>query len=312
MALICSLAGEVTYLVSLEYLKSRVASKDSSSTSSHTFCHCDDSAFSGHHWASASSAVVADAGTTLGVVPIALVVGRQMTAGFGMAAANPYRSGFGTAKQVWRLYQPPAPTAGGLTMLSTARHWVRGMGYGVRGLYQGTSAAMMRVPFTGLWWGTYTKSKELLYVSTSPLLQRYYDQQQAKTTSSGRRMSWILSPTDNPVLNAAASMIASVVTAMTMNPIAVIQIRLQSSPAATTAVRAVEAGTSQPAAVASRRAGLTSVVKVLYQQEGIRGFFKGVTMNSCVAVMDGVVFAVIFELTKLGSDHSFLSALREG
>eukprot|EP00796_Vickermania_ingenoplastis_P012608 gene12608-8644_t len=332
------------------------------------------SEYYGHHWASAAGAMVADAVTTIFVTPIAVVVGRQMTSGVGLAAKNPYRSISGTVKVLWSLHQPKAEerirriaikqgalqageqeavSAAAAASYRQAVHPVRRgfwwTVYGLRGMYQGASAAMLRVPSSGVWWGTYTASKEGLYTACAPTLDRWnedsmrcHEQGQQDVQEERKavwKQNWLLSATDNPLLNALASAIASTITTILVNPVAVIQIRLQSLPASVVAasheahmqkkehqhmLKSGTAGESNPFAPGSgsgkrplhrlyrpRRNSFMGVAADVYHKEGVRGFFKGTTTNVSIAILDGVVFAIMFEITKLGSDFGFMSEVKK-
>ncbi|KPA78587.1 putative mitochondrial mitochondrial carrier protein (MCP14) [Leptomonas pyrrhocoris] len=365
-ALLCNLAGETSYLFTLEAIKEYVTSSTSSgsgnstshtdgarssSTSSSSTQELKSEAPSTFATSSSSAAVGAMCGDLVALLlvsPLVIVCNRQMTAGYSMAASNRYMTIPRTLIAVWGLYQhgtPPASAAAGAgaTQATPAPANSISRLYRIRrgfcGLYQGLSAGLLRIPSSGCWWGIYTKSKEAIYTVAAPTLSRWEQEHLertaagAATTSDGAaplappasfwQQNWLLSPTDNPLLNALAGVAASVCTTLVFNPIAVIQTRQQSLPPhfwTESAQRANAEGAAGAAASASasasphHRSWKTSlpfrrvyhVANDLVRKEGLRGFFKGAPANISVAVMDGVVFTLLFEFTKLGSDVQFL------
>lgn len=346
-ALLCNLVGETSYLFTLEAIKEYVANPkareagEGAMSSSAALSGLPDSDVNALFTASSSSAAVGamcgDFVALLLVTPLVIVCNRQMTAGYGMAASNTYTTIPRTLRSVWGMYQDPgqhslkqaASSAMGSSssqpQLSSSLSRVT---RGFSGLYQGLSAGLLRIPSSGCWWGLYTKSKEAVYTVAAPTLARWEQEQLEKSAAAAEmngdrsgsssssatpppsfwQQNWCLSPTDNPLLNALAGILASVSTTLIFNPIAVIQTRQQSLPphfwveqAATTAAAPVRTWkTSLP----FRR--VFHVANDLVRKEGLRGFFKGAPANISVAVMDGIIFTLLFEFTKLGSDVQFL------
>lgn len=325
-ALCSSLLGEITYLVSLETTKKWIVQEDKMLRSERALASSNiEDEFFGHHWAYAGGAMVADTLTLFVVTPIAVVVGRQMTAGVGLAADNPYRSVGGTMKHLWHLHQPRGAFAQSSRQSSAVtsfrwwslkwehspRHKFWRSAYGLRGLYQGTSAALLRVPSTGVWWGTYTAAKESLYATCSPTFTRWQEEAYAKSSRDPWVGKWLFSPADNLLLNGLASAVASVITTFLVNPVAVIQIRLQSLPTLKGSDVKKYARTASTRLPRVPQRTFSGIALEIWRREGIYGFFKGTTANIGISVFDGVVFGIIFELTKLGSDYRFLADLKE-
>lgn len=324
-ALLCNLAGETSYLFTLEAMKEYVArpksrardedagttlisSSSSTSSPSQVLDRDAGTIFAASSSSAAIGAMCGDLVALLLVSPLVIVCNRQMTAGYSMAASNSYRTIPQTFKAVWGLYQQE-PTRQ-VSRLDRVRR-------GFSGLYQGLSAGLLRIPSSGCWWGLYTKSKEAIYTVAAPTLARWEQERPERSTAAAAapsqptslwQQNWLLSPTDNPLLNAMAGILASVCTTLLFNPIAVIQTRQQSLPPHFWREASVTG------AVAPQRIWKTSlpfrrvyhVAQDLIRKEGLRGFFKGAPANISVAVMDGVIFALLFEFTKLGSDVQFL------
>jgi hypothetical protein len=348
-ALLCNLAGETSYLFTLEAMKEYVArpkSRESGtegsastvlSSSSVDAPGTSEEAASTFVASSSSAAVGAMCGDLVALLlvsPLVIVCNRQMTAGYSMAASNRYMNICQTLLAVWGLYQQQprqvlssaSPTASASTALSGVKPPVAGFSVsrlgrvrrGFSGLYQGLSAGLLRIPSSGCWWGLYTKSKEAIYTVAAPTLSQWEQEHldtlaaspaaTAASPASFWRQNWLLSPTDNPLLNAIAGILASVCTTLLFNPIAVIQTRQQSLPPHFWSTA------SPHGAATHRRTWKTSlpfrrvyhVANDLVRKEGLRGFFKGAPANISVAVMDGIIFTLLFEFTKLGSDVQFL------
>jgi hypothetical protein len=100
--------------------------------------------------------------------------------------------------------------------------------------------------------------------------------------------NWLLSPHDNPVINGLAGVAASTVTTTVYNPVMVVRTRLQTAQASAGGI--------------SSRVRIGSICSELLRGEGWRGFFKGTTVNVGIAVVDGLLFAFLYEFTKLSSD----------
>lgn len=364
-ALISNLVGEVSYLFTLETLKeylgggganrgrnptaadttaadaptavlvtslestSEVASKTAGAAEAPAVRSED---FVAHSTSAAAGAMVGDLVALLLVTPTVVLCNRQMTAGYGMAADNVYRSLPQTFREVWGAYQDPAAAAARAkaAFMSTEKAfslaWWRN---GFLGIYQGTSAGLLRIPSSGCWWALYTKAKEAVYRVAAPTLthleeRRLHELAEApEAASSIWRKNWFLSPTDNPLLNAVAGIFASVCTTVLFNPMAVVQTRQQSLPPEFWAAQKMKHAHKHSATeLAARSAALSYRVKKvlpfqkvytvaadLVRTEGPMAFFKGALANVGVAVMDGVIFSLLFEMSKLGSDTQFLEQL---
>ncbi|CAJ1988045.1 Mitochondrial carrier protein / MCP14 [Leishmania donovani] len=312
-ALLCNLLGETSYLFTLEAVKEYVEAASPKRA---------ENVFAASSYSAAVGAMCGDLVALLLVSPLVIVCNRQMTAGYSMASTNSYTNVPQTFRTVWGLYQKKEVAAGRVWPGERVR-------CGLSGVYQGLSAGLLRIPSSGCWWGLYTKSKEALYVVAAPKLavweQEYRDAAAAASDTKSVplwRQNWLLSPTDNPLLNAVASIIASVCTTLLFNPIAVIQTRQQALPPGLweeqTMVAAGGGGAASSLSPTVRKQTWKSslpfrrvyrVANDLARKEGVRGFFKGSLANMSVAVLDGIFFTLLFEFTKLGSDMQFLEKL---
>ncbi|CBZ25608.1 conserved hypothetical protein [Leishmania mexicana MHOM/GT/2001/U1103] len=307
-ALLCNLLGETSYLFTLEAMKEYVEAASPK--------HAEGNIFAASSYSAAVGAMCGDLVALLLVSPLVIVCNRQMTAGYSMASTNSYMSVPQTFRTVWGLYQKKAVSPGRVWPGERVR-------CGLSGVYQGLSAGLLRIPSSGCWWGLYTKSKEALYVVAAPKLavweQEYRDATAAASDTKSVPLwqrNWLLSPTDNPLLNAVASIIASVWTTLLFNPIAVIQTRQQALPPGLWEERTMAAagGGGATSSLSPRARKQTwkpfrrvyRVANDLARKEGMRAFFKGSLANMSVAVLDGIFFTLLFEFTKLGSDMQFL------
>lgn len=331
-ALLCNLLGETSYLFTLEAMKEYVEHTRGSNAASvehadgataattaagrGSSAYAEENIFAASSYSAALGAMCGDLVALLLVSPLVIVCNRQMTAGYSMASANAYSTVPQTLRNVWGLHQKkPASAAGTAAVAAAAPPPVRRVERvrrGFSGLYQGLSAGLLRIPSSGCWWGMYTKSKEALYTVAAPTLAAW-EQESREASAAAKPQSmwqhnWLLSPTDNPLLNALAGIAASTCTTLLFNPIAVIQTRQQALPPRFWEERALGS------AVARKRTWRSSlpfrrvyhVANDLVRKEGVRGFFKGAPANVSVAVLDGVIFTLLFEFTKLGSDMHFL------
>ncbi|KEG13299.1 mitochondrial carrier protein [Trypanosoma grayi] len=285
-ATVGNLIGEVVYLLTMESVKEELEGGSPALGKDLGKGH----EFNANSHAAAVGGMAGDAAALLLITPFAVVCNRQMTAGYGMTASNVYRSAWATAREVCGFYQQPGGSF-------TRRVWG-----GLRGLYAGLSPGIVLLPASGMWWALYSETKSVLYRLTDPILSRW-ELERRKSDSQQKqqplwKQNWLLSPTDNPVLNAMAGTVASAATTVVFNPIDVLHTRLQALP---------------PGIFSTTKsvpfARVRHIVNDLIHTEGWRGFFKGTTANTCVAVMNGVVFSLLFELTKLGSDRDFLRQL---
>ncbi|KAG5507636.1 hypothetical protein JKF63_06585 [Porcisia hertigi] len=341
-ALLCNLLGETSYLFTLEAMKEYVAQTTGNGTRPPPLVptstastngtsppkHVEENIFAASSYSAAVGAMCGDLVALLLVSPLVVVCNRQMTAGYSMASTNSYTNVPQTFRTVWGLHQYKTKEAKPISHGDRVR-------CGLRGVYQGLSAGLLRIPSSGCWWGLYTKSKEALYVVAAPTLSGWKQEHQdaaavtdpSTSTASGTqppslwRQNWLLSSTDNPLLNAVASIIASVCTTLLFNPIAVIQTRQQALPPhlwdewRMATVGGSGATSSSPTVHKQTWRSLLPFRRVyhvandLARKEGMRGFFKGAPANVTVAVLDGIIFTFLFEFTKLGSDTQFLEKL---
>ncbi|RNF11271.1 putative mitochondrial carrier protein [Trypanosoma rangeli] len=284
VALFGNLLGEVTYLHTLELVREHLESSPSLLENTDSL---QGREFTASSHAAAAGGVAGSLAALLIATPMSVVCNRQMTSGYGMSFRNTYRSAWATGWEVCQLHQQP----------NTSR--LRRGGDALRGLYAGLLPGVAALPESAMWWGLYSKMKVVLYTLFEPALSRW--EREKETNDSPRplwRQNWLLSPTDNPALNAMAGMCASAVTTLVFNPFDVLHTRLQALP--------VEKNSKAERVPFGR---VYHIVNNLIRREGWRGLFKGTAANVSVCVLDGVFFSLLFELTKLGSDRGFLSQL---
>ncbi|RNF14331.1 putative mitochondrial carrier protein [Trypanosoma conorhini] len=284
VAFVGNLVGEVAYLHTLELVREHLETPPSLPEGDASWQGRD---FTASSHAAAAGGVAGSLAALLIATPMSVVCNRQMTSGYGMSARNMYGSAWATGREVCRLHQQPNTTL------------LRRGGDALRGLYAGLLPGIAALPESAMWWGLYSKMKVVLYTLFEPTLSRWERERGANDASQPLwRQNWLLSPTDNPALNAMAGMCASAITTMVFNPLDVLHTRLQALP--------VEKCSRAESVPFGR---VYYIVNNLLRREGWRGLFKGTAANVSVCVLDGVFFSLLFELTKLGSDREFLSQL---
>ena len=265
VALLGNVMGEISYLWTLEAVREELR---------HSSALVDSR--------DVVAGVAGDCVAVLLCTPLGVVFSRQVTAGYGMTTANHYRPAASTFAECWELNQSSS-SAGVTRSLRVQR--------GLRGIYAGVSAGAAMIPASGVWWGLYGQVKHLFYALAAPILRDPAHQSTADGRVSLVSTNWLLSSTDNPAINGAAGVVASVLTTMLYNPVMVVRTRLQTLP-----VVALAEGVK-------RRRRVHEICSSLVKEEGYRGFFKGSTVNVGVAVLDGLMFSFLYELTKLSSDR---------
>jgi hypothetical protein len=239
------------------------------------------------HYASAIAGMCGDLASIALTTPLSIVCDRQLTARFGMASGNQYESSLQTFKTVYR-----GPAAPGSRVSVT-----KGLG----NLYAGAPASLAMLPAAGVWWTSYTEAKVRLYQYCGPWFSQNF-QLSAKNSAqkSGVEVTqehtgvlaladtnWLRSSTDNPIINGVAGVFASGLTTFVFTPLAVVRTRLQIS-------------TPDPK---NKQFRITQVIRKLFREEGIRGFYRGTLTNISIAVLDGWAFSTLYEINKLGSDR---------
>ena len=102
-------------------------------------------------------------------------------------------------------------------------------------------------------------------------------------TSSSSYFASISSSRDNPLINGASGVAASVMTTFLFNPFNVVRTRMQSS--------------------SSGQSGL-AVARSMMKNEGPRSFMKGVVVSASSAALEGSLLSSVYEYTKWLSDHT--------
>lgn len=284
VAVVGNVIGEISCLWTVEAVKQSLTSKPGS---------CDEGTSGSSKRSSALAVSVAGASGDLVAIaittPLCIVCDRQLTAGFGLARSNSYASASQTLRSL--VHQQSRLAA-------------------FKSLYAGAPASVAMLPAAGVWWSSYSEAKYLLYAWLGPsfanLRGTYFDSDAARPAATGRGpralldSQWLLSDLDNPIINGASGVLASVVTATIFTPMAVVRTRLQTIPAN-------ELG----AAAGHRRIDSWRIVRVirhLYRADGVAGFYRGATVNVSMAVLDGLAFSILYELNKLGSDKALVGA----
>jgi hypothetical protein len=152
--------------------------------------------------------------------------------------------------------------------------------HGVRGLFAGMTGNLAYSPSSALWWPMYEKCKVVLYNALhGPLVES------SRGTALWR---WIpkalFDEGDNAMLNMVAGVVTSVVVTSLFCPVLVVRTRLQ-----------VAHGTMTIPPGQSR---VMFICRDLVRHEGWRGFFKGIQANATFAVLEGIVFSQLYELSK--------------
>jgi hypothetical protein len=194
--------------------------------------------------------------------PFSVVCHRQMTAGFGIVADVKYGSALATVR--------------GVTT------------NGYRGLFAGFNVAVTALPAGAMWWGIYSQSKHFAY-SRIRLHDNAADTSAASSSSSSASSSSSSSMTlsstrDNPVVNGACGLVASVITTIVFNPFNVVRTRIQ----------------------ASGGGSAVLVARSILKNEGASAFLKGAVVSSCSAAFEGAIVSSIYEYTKWLSDHTLM------
>jgi hypothetical protein len=208
--------------------------------------------------------------------PLSVLCNRQMTAGVGMAADNKYEGAAASARTV---------------VGSGAQRRLRG-------LYAGFGASLYVLPASATWWMSYGAVKHAMYGAVVSVAGANNGDQQAGASGI---VSFLSSSEDNPLLNGAAGATASLVTVGVFNPFTVVRTRLQvlaGSPA-------LAASELEHAGTWYGRSATLRVCADLLRHEGPRAFWKGTSANVLMAVVDGIIFSNVYELTKWYSDHTF-------
>ncbi|CUG88790.1 mitochondrial carrier protein, putative [Bodo saltans] len=248
------------------------------------------------HYASAIAGMCGDLASIVLTTPLSIVCDRQLTAQYGMASGNRYENSLQTFKTVYRGSAAPGSRV------------TVGKGFG--NLYAGAPASLAMLPAAGVWWTSYTEAKVQLYRHCGPWFAQSHETKKgpglnvpfpSPTESPTHEHSgvlaladtnWLRSSTDNPIINGVAGVIASGLTTFIFTPLAVVRTRLQIS-------------TPDPN---SKQFRITQVIRKLFREEGIRGFYRGTLTNISIAVLDGWAFSTLYEINKLGSDRG----LRDG
>lgn len=299
IAILGNVVGEVSLLWTVEKMK-EVLLRTANSAPDREAAAVTSSALSG---------VAGDMVALCLTAPLSVICERQLTAGYGMAKDVKYGSALETAKEVWKSGVDVNASKG------TLRQRLRsGQQQAMRTFYAGAPASVAMMPAAGVWWGVYTEAKFRLYAAAAPMLECYRNAECRAQHHHGPAVildeNWLLSSKDNPLLNAVAGVIASAITSLVFTPLSVIRTRLQALPPPSASSSPSEGAAQQKSSAAIRRLNafrewrIVRVASSLYEREGLRGFYRGASVNIGIAVLEGLMFSTLYELNKLGSDRN--------
>lgn len=215
--------------------------------------------------------VVADGISGPMYVPFAIISQRLMTAGVTNDSSCPSLSARGTMQSIIR----------------------QG---GIAGLFKGLSLSLAMMPISGVWWTVYEGLKVAAYTA----FEKYVE------VPTGAAPELLSSTTDNVVVNGFVGGATGGVLAAVLNPIRVVQTRVQvldelpTPPADTQGGGGVNTNTTSR----FRQGRIASITRNIYTRNGVRGFFKGLPVNVAIGAVSGVGFGVFYEGSKQLADQS--------
>lgn len=227
--------------------------------------------------------------------PLSVICHRQMTSGFGVASNVGYGTAAWTFRDVIHHRSGGAESSGNS---SAAAHRTQRSGE-VKRLFAGLSVALTALPAAAIWWGLYTQLKLGLYslarddtniLTNSSASPSSLSSLSSSSSSSSMSMS-LGSTRDNPLINGASGITASVVTTILFNPFNVVRTRMQAG------------GGSVPGQPGKQLSGL-KIASMMLKNEGPRAFMKGAVVSSWSAALEGSLVSSIYEYTKWLSDHT--------
>ncbi|EPY28252.1 carrier protein [Strigomonas culicis] len=214
--------------------------------------------FQEHEWRSFGAGLMADVTSTPVFNPFAVVSQVQMVAGSAFSSDHNYMS-------AWR----------------TTHTLVREQG--VRCLFRGTLLTLVVSPLTGAWWFLYESLKRRAYAAAPALGQ--LASAVVPRPLRDRAPPYLVSTTDNVLINSSVGGLTSIVVGIVMNPLYVIRLRLQ-------------VGKS----MGKVRFPILHILREVYQHEGYRAFWKGLGVNLFMGVIGGCAFGATYEGAKQLSD----------
>ena len=132
--------------------------------------------------------------------------------------------------------------------------------------------------WTAVWWAMYGELKGQCYRVADPYLLD-------DTTIEGSawtELRYYKARDDNFVLNSAASVVTSALTAVLFNPFLVLRVNMQMA----------------------ERGRLWPTAKSLYQSGGWRAFYQGTYLNVVTCIIDGFLASTSYEYAKLWADRT--------
>lgn len=188
---------------------------------------------------------------------------------FGVVCQRQMVAGFGIASQ---------EAYGGA--LHSTRHLLQTVG--PRALFRGMGITLLMLPIGGCWWALYEYLKMMTYTK----LQATADTSARETSTWAATLpKWATSTTDNIIVNFGLGSAASCAVSMFANPLFVVRSRVQ--------IMEIPTGVKIPT---------LWVARDLLQKEGIRGCFRGLKTNIAACMLEGAVFASLYEGVRFASD----------
>jgi hypothetical protein len=163
-----------------------------------------------------------------------------------------------------------------------------------RCFYAGFGVALCtNVPSGAVWWGLYGATRGHFYDLAARWNRAKHNNQSphsphANGAGAATGGFGITSTTDNPVVNAAAGCVASIVTALLFNPLHVVRTRQQALPG--------DDGRPQRA-----RAVLRTLLR---SNGGLRNLYKGAGTAAALAALEGTIQSSVYEYTRWLNDRS--------
>ncbi|KNH06411.1 mitochondrial carrier protein [Perkinsela sp. CCAP 1560/4] len=146
---------------------------------------------------------------------------------------------------------------------------------GLRGLWVGLAPSLFLVPSTGAWWSIYGETKRYLYAKHESLTYLYGSYASSLPES-------MTSATDNVVHNSVAGAFAGLCITGLVNPVWVMRARVQIMPEC-----------------AERT--MRHVVRDVWKQNGLRGFYRGAGMNATIYALESALFGTLYDYLKFSS-----------
>jgi hypothetical protein len=289
IAIWANIVGEVAYFAILEYI--RYALEGTSLD-----------------WVRTSAGGSAAEFTSLCLcTPCSVVCHRQMTSGFGVASDVKYGAASWTFRDVLFVSADDSNNESNKSKNKPKKI------ADFRRLFAGFSVALTALPAAAIWWGLYTQVKTGLY-SVARKVENNNNNKNSNNDKLFQSSMSIGSTIDNPLINGASGITASVLTTILFNPFNVVRTRMQSGGGGGGEMHHEESSKISEARTSHSSSSATSstrrppsafkIASVMLKHEGPRAFMKGAVVSSWSAALEGSLVSSIYEYTKWLSDHS--------